>query len=888
MGSGVWDYGKSSIGFDGNLVYSSGITKQPSFTISPTTFEIIIDNTGVVNLFDNANFENELKQYYLPSAVLGPLPDAITAPAAQYIYADYNNGSPIYKLTTDVNLIDMSSSVPCHTLSRVGSDIIFLDWDSIGLSPAAKLVAKDILTNRFSLINGIVPSFDSSLYLTMSPGSVSYGVRRIKCNEFTSTTSGKLRRLTYTAGVVSLQSVSALNNSLYTDGTNMLTATDGKYLASWLCLAINYGADTCYVVEIISNDQYDSDALADSAAMPSIPAALLTVLFPLYKTVILKNATVPEIYSLTATIASSIQEADAHNDLIGLQGGDGTNYYHSDQAIDTTDSVNFVKMSANGATSDGSTDLFSGYDLADVKVYSVNTDGDILPGVDNSAHVGNSSYNYSTVNTRAVTSNDDLNLDAGTSKVIVANKSITPKTNILQSLGTTLLNWLNVFTRAITSNDDLTVTAASGKSVIMASNILPNANNSLNLGQSSTVFKEVDTRLVYSDDNLVLDTATGKNIVTNKTMLPNANNTLGVGSSTYNYAEVDTRKVISNDDLNLDAYTGKNIIANKNVNPVSNNNLTLGTTGLNYSEVHSRAVISDDDLSLDATTGKNIVAKKSVNPFANITYNLGTALLNWLTAYVTNITSNIALTLTSAATYAINITSGTTGAVNIDSGTTGTINVGTSSNAKTINVGNNSSITDVNLSVGSGNANINSTTGGFKVPRMTLAQRVALTGTEGLQVYQTDAGAGNYIYTNSVWQKVSNMAFAKSQLSTETPPAINGYFSFTNSVVSRGIASNNGNGTYTLYPGTYEVVSSIPCVTTNSTYITYQAYNLTTSAVFGTQGSGNYANNTKGNSSLSYGVLVVTVNTIIAIQRIGGNATALDTTNSWFKIIQLA
>ena len=53
---------------------------------------------------------------------------------------------------------------------------------------------------------------------------------------------------------------------------------------------------------------------------------------------------------------------------------------------------------------------------------------------------------------------------------------------------------------------------------------------------------------------------------------------------------------------------------------------------------------------------------------------------------------------------------------------------------------------------------VSSTTKGFLAPRMTLAQRTAIsTPATGLTVYQTDGNIGLYCYDGSVWQMQTNV-----------------------------------------------------------------------------------------------------------------------------------
>ena len=51
---------------------------------------------------------------------------------------------------------------------------------------------------------------------------------------------------------------------------------------------------------------------------------------------------------------------------------------------------------------------------------------------------------------------------------------------------------------------------------------------------------------------------------------------------------------------------------------------------------------------------------------------------------------------------------------------------------------------------------VSSTSKGALLPRMTVAQRNAISSpATGLMIYQTDAGAGMYVYTGSEWKNMS-------------------------------------------------------------------------------------------------------------------------------------
>lgn len=87
---------------------------------------------------------------------------------------------------------------------------------------------------------------------------------------------------------------------------------------------------------------------------------------------------------------------------------------------------------------------------------------------------------------------------------------------------------------------------------------------------------------------------------------------------------------------------------------------------------------------------------------------------------------------------------------------------------------------------------VKSTTKGFLLPRMTQAQRVAITSpAEGLLVFQTDGGKGLYYYINSAWTVISSGAAGPWSLTGNS--GTNSYFNFlgTTDNTSLRIRTNN-------------------------------------------------------------------------------------------------
>lgn len=104
---------------------------------------------------------------------------------------------------------------------------------------------------------------------------------------------------------------------------------------------------------------------------------------------------------------------------------------------------------------------------------------------------------------------------------------------------------------------------------------------------------------------------------------------------------------------------------------------------------------------------------------------------------------------------------------------------------------------------------VTSTTKGLLTPRMTAAQRLAISNpANGLVVYQTDNTPNFYGYINGAWTPIAapNNTFVNGNLGS-------GYLGGTQWIVP-GASSKNFGASITLPPGKWEVVLNVSCMMT--------------------------------------------------------------------------
>lgn len=112
---------------------------------------------------------------------------------------------------------------------------------------------------------------------------------------------------------------------------------------------------------------------------------------------------------------------------------------------------------------------------------------------------------------------------------------------------------------------------------------------------------------------------------------------------------------------------------------------------------------------------------------------------------------------------------------------------------------------------------VSSTSKGALLPRMTVAQRNAISSpATGLMIYQTDAGAGMYVYTGSEWKNMSPIQdlIATRNSTAQTIATIsNADVVFNNATLSpslSGASYNTSTGEYTVgVSGNYLITVSL-------------------------------------------------------------------------------
>ena len=278
-----------------------------TFTVAEQTF----------TLRDNSNHLGNAVPYVLPAETFDP------PLGKSYLVADYNDGTPIRRLITNVELITESDVAPDVTVYREVNELHLLDWDGIGSGMTNRLHQRTVKTRRFERESGLKLSEKNTRELLLTTARVWYGANRILLGEC-DTAVDKFELWYHVAGVWTKADVTQYNNTQYDNGTDLVAIGNNKYTVNWIYRGIEYRE---HMIVVLGNEEYHDLATADNASEPPVPDLVVAQFLLVGRVLVEKDAN-------TGIVQSSFDErftpsaASNHENLANLLGALIGNHYH--------------------------------------------------------------------------------------------------------------------------------------------------------------------------------------------------------------------------------------------------------------------------------------------------------------------------------------------------------------------------------------------------------------------------------------------------------------------------------------------------------------------------------------------------------------------------------
>lgn len=338
-----------------------------------------------VALYNNSNFQGKIEVFTVASALTGTDTAAMADEQTNYIYIDYNGGTPQWTVSTSSSAINDSDVIRVYDVYRGGGIFLHvLEWNDFGSGLPNKIHERLISTVPFARESGLNLGLSgSTLVATIDAGIAWNGVSRdslTACN-----TQADTFFFSYHSGGTWVNSTTGdtINNNFYDDGTDLVVLTNNRYVVNW----IYRGQEVQnHIYQVAGNAEYTTVASAQLEDPPSVPELISSHAFLVGRIIIQKGATTGLVESAFETTFNAAQ-VTLHNDLGSIQGGTAGEYYHT-----TSDEYGAISNADSPSASN---------------VFITNT---ALTGATRSPYktfrlTGSTSYTFTTANTLTVATN---------------------------------------------------------------------------------------------------------------------------------------------------------------------------------------------------------------------------------------------------------------------------------------------------------------------------------------------------------------------------------------------------------------------------------------------------------------------------------------------------
>ena len=275
-------------------------------------------------LYNNSDFIEPLLVYNVTGGTSGTEFTSLSDNDTNYVYVDYNSGSPIFVVSTSDAAINDSNVIIYLVLYRAGNFVHILEYGKMGAGLSNKINQRFEKTQRFAKESGLVLGLSASGVATLS-GGVTWNASNRKSITAVNSMDNTFFKNYHVGGSWTYSTSSDyINNTYYDDGTDLVSASASKYLVNWYYR----GQETNgHLYELYSESQYDNVSLAQLATEPQTPELISSHAF-LVGRIIVQVATYSGLVENIVTSTFRTTQVANHNDLNNIQGGLPSEYYH--------------------------------------------------------------------------------------------------------------------------------------------------------------------------------------------------------------------------------------------------------------------------------------------------------------------------------------------------------------------------------------------------------------------------------------------------------------------------------------------------------------------------------------------------------------------------------
>jgi hypothetical protein len=284
-------------------------------------------STGSVNLYPDSTGTGVVTQYSLPQTTLGLIPGY-----TNFIVTSHSGSGAQYELSLNPYYID---NLSVCAVSLLNVDFNGITWDIhqlntgiSGLAVANNLQYKDITLHEFERQAGFT-LFTTGSDFGITAGSVWFGPNQHFISQFQSSQTASCTTYHYINSSSNwTYSTGYGYDNLHYNGIGGLTAlTPNSWSVNFIYTLVCDNKTDAVIV--LGSQQYPTLVEAQTSAQPpaNIPTTLQAIGLLVGSIVVQSGSTSPTVQSAYNTIFAPATVTQ-HNSLLGLQGGQGGEYYH--------------------------------------------------------------------------------------------------------------------------------------------------------------------------------------------------------------------------------------------------------------------------------------------------------------------------------------------------------------------------------------------------------------------------------------------------------------------------------------------------------------------------------------------------------------------------------
>jgi len=312
-----------------NAIESAGVITGGLITDDGDGTITVGAGEGVIKTTDSDTGDNVIITWSSNSSL------TLTDNNINYIYINYNSGTPIIQSSTSNN----ANGTTIFGLGMVFKEGTNLDIVNAGLrvsNLAKKLQQLYIEHEGIHIVSGATVSAVGTRQISITEGVMYFGFNRVITDAVNTSTGGTFEYYYYNGSSWVESDQTTINNTQYNNiATGLATLSNNKYGIHWVFKGTN---GNMYVVY----GQGDYTLLeAQAQGLPaSLPLHVTTISCIVAKIIILKGATTfTELGNISTSQFSARTSPSNHNELGNIQGGAANDYYHltSTNVTDLTD-----------------------------------------------------------------------------------------------------------------------------------------------------------------------------------------------------------------------------------------------------------------------------------------------------------------------------------------------------------------------------------------------------------------------------------------------------------------------------------------------------------------------------------------------------------------------